>query len=87
MPGHDSKPSPGRHYDANNFPHLRPLTAPDPARVKDFHRRMVDIATLVTEIAVNPNATLPLIAEVQEAVRNAGYAIPVRESHLARYCR
>lgn len=76
-----------RHYDINNFPHSRPLTAPDPARVKDFHRRKVDIATLVTEIVVNPKATPPLIAEVQEGVRNAGYAIPVRESDLARYCR
>jgi hypothetical protein len=76
-----------RHYDINNFPHPRPLTAPEPARVKDYHRRKVDIAALVTEVVVNPKATPPLIADVVDAVNSAGLAIPVRESELARYSR
>ena len=76
-----------RHYDINNFPHPRPLTAPDPARVNDFHRRKVDISVLITEVVVNPKATPPLLDEVAQVVRNAGYAIPVNESVLARYSR
>jgi hypothetical protein len=76
-----------RNYDVNNFQKPRQFNSPDPARVKDFHRRKVAFDTLVTEMVVNPKATPPLIAEVPEAVRNAGYAIPVRESDLACYSR
>ena len=53
-----------RHYDIDNFPHPRPLTPPDPVRVKDYHRRKVDLAALVIEVVVNPKATPHLIAEV-----------------------
>lgn len=74
-----------RHYDISNFPHQRPLTAPDPARVRAFHRRKIDLSALVTEVVVNPKATLQLIAQVGELVNGAGHAIPVRESGLARY--
>jgi hypothetical protein len=74
-----------RHYDIDNFPHPRPLTAPDPARVKEYHRRKVDLSALVTEVVVNPKATPRLIAEVVEVVKNAGVAIPIRESGLARF--
>lgn len=74
-----------RQYDINNFPHQRPLTAPDPARVKDFHRRKIDISALVTEVVVNPKATPQLIAQVGEFVKSADHTIPVRESGLARY--
>jgi len=76
-----------RHFDINNFPHPRPLTAPDPARVMDFHRRKVEVSALITEVVVNPKATPPLVDEVQLVVRNAGHAIPVRESSLARYSK
>ena len=76
-----------RHYDINNFPHPRPLTPPDAARVNDFHRRKVDISALVTEVVVNPKATPPLLDEIAQLVRDAGHAIPVRESALARYSK
>jgi hypothetical protein len=74
-----------RHYDIDNFPHPRPLTPPDRARVKDHHRRRIDIAALMTVVVVNPKATPQLIAEVADLVKSAGYTIPVRESGLARY--
>jgi hypothetical protein len=61
-----------RHYDIDNVPPPRPLTPPDPTRVKDYHRRMVDIAVLVTEIVVNPKATSQMIARVGELVKSAG---------------
>ena len=76
-----------RHHDINNAPHPRPLTSPNPERVKDYHRRRVDISTLVTEVVVNPKASSLLIAEVSELVKDAGLAIPVRESALARYSK
>src|SRR5205085_11747290 len=58
-----------RHYDIDNFPHPRPLTPPDRARVKDHHRRKIDIAALVTEVVVNPKATPQLIAQVADLVK------------------
>lgn len=76
-----------RHYDIHNVPHPRPLTPPDPTRVKGYHRRRVDIAALVTEIVVNPKATSQMIARVGELVKSARYATPVRESGLARYSK
>ena len=76
-----------RHYDINNFPHPRPLSTPDPARVKNFHRRKVDLSTLITEVVVNPRATPPLLDEVMHVIRDAAHAIPVRESALARYSK
>jgi hypothetical protein len=54
-------------YDINNFPRPRPLTTPDPARVKEFHRRKVDFSALITEVVVNPKATPPLLDEVRPA--------------------
>jgi hypothetical protein len=76
-----------RHFDINNFPHDRPLTPPDPARVKDFQRRPVDIPALVIEVVTNPKATANFIAEVKQIIADAGYSIPVRESDLARYAK
>jgi hypothetical protein len=76
-----------RHYDINNFPHPRPLSTPDPARVRDFHRRKVDLCALITEVVVNPRATPPLLDEVVHVIRDAAHAIPVRESALARYSK
>lgn len=72
-----------RHFDAHNFPHPRPLTPPDSARVRPYHRRKVDISALVTEVVVNPKATPQLLDEVGALVRTAGHAIPVRMSVLA----
>jgi hypothetical protein len=76
-----------RHYDINNFPHPRPLSTPHPARVKDFHRRKVDLSALITEVVVNPKAMPSLLDEVRPVVRNAGHAIPVNESSLAPYSK
>lgn len=76
-----------RHYDIDNFPHPRPLTAPDAGRVKDFHRRKVDISALITEVVVNPKAAPPFLEEIAEFVTASGHTIPVRESALARYSR
>ena len=76
-----------RHYDINNYPHPRPLTSPDSERVKDYHRRKVDVSALMTEVVVNPKATPLLIVEVGELVKNAGLVIPIRESGLARYSK
>ena len=76
-----------RHYDINNFPHPRPLTAPDATRVKDFHRRRVDISALVAEVVVNPKTTPPLLDEIAQLVRDTGQVIPVRGLALARYSR
>jgi hypothetical protein len=76
-----------RHYDIDNFPHPRPLTPPDVARVKDFHRRKVDLSALVIEVVVNPKATPPLLDEVAHVVSDAGQPIPVKGSALARYSK
>jgi hypothetical protein len=74
-----------RHYDIDNFPHPRPLAGPDPKRVKDYHRRKIDLPRLVTGVVVNPKARPSLFAEVVEVVKNAGFTIPIRESELARF--
>ena len=55
--------------------------------MKDFHRGKIDISALVMEVVLNPKATPSLIADVAEFAKNAGYAIPVKESSLAKYSK
>jgi len=74
-----------RHYDIENFPHDGPLTPPPPDRVKDFHRRQVDLRTLVTHIVLSPWMTAVERTDVDGLLHDAGYAIPTRDSTLARH--
>lgn len=73
-----------RHFDENNFPHDHPLTPPPPDRVQDFHRRKVDLRSLLTGIVLGPLTTANMQASVQRMVRGNGYAIPIRPSELTR---
>jgi hypothetical protein len=74
-----------RHFDSENRAHSRPLTSPPPDRVLDAHRRRVDLQTLVTGIVVTPWASSTTFDEINQLVRNNGYAIPVHPSELTRY--
>jgi hypothetical protein len=73
-----------RHFDADNRPHERPLTPP-PETVPVGLRRKVDLRALVQKIVVTPQASADAIGKIEELVRTAGYAIPVRKSDLTRY--
>jgi len=73
-----------RHFDENNFPHDRPLTPPPAERVKDFHRRVVDLRALVTEIVLGPWTSAVTRASVERTLAESGYAVPVRTSDFAR---
>lgn len=74
-----------RHFDTENRPHSRPLTPPPPDRVLDAYRRRVDLQALVTEIVVTPWASSRTLDEINQLVKNIGYAIPVEPSELTRY--
>ncbi len=73
-----------RHYDENNRVHPVPLTPP-PDYVSKGERRKVDLEALVTEVVVSPWASSTTVDEIRQAVREAGYKIPVLQSKLARY--
>lgn len=73
-----------RHIDADNRIHPLPLTPPPPS-VLIGHGRKVDLRALVTGIVVSPRASPATFDEVNQLVRNSGYAIPVRHSDLTRY--
>ena len=73
-----------RHFDTDNRAHSRPLTPP-PDRVLKGHRRRVDLQALVTGIVVTPWASSTTFDEINQLVRNNGYAIPVQPSELTRY--
>jgi hypothetical protein len=73
-----------RHFDENNKAHPRPLTPP-PARVPGFHRRKVEIGSLITEVIVSPIASDSVLSEVELLVRKCGYSIKVRPSELTPY--
>lgn len=73
-----------RHFDENNFPHDRPLTPPPADRVRDFHRRVVDLRVLVTEIVLGPWTSADTRASVERTLGESGYAVPVRVSDLGR---
>jgi hypothetical protein len=74
-----------RHFDENNFPHDRPLTAPEPNRVPDGLRRTIDLRSLITEIQISPWASDNIRAEVERLVHGCGYSIPVCWSGLERF--
>ena len=74
-----------RHFDINNRAYDRPLTPPPPDRVKDFHRRSIDVQALVTGIVVSPYAAESRLAEVEKLIRSEGYTFPARRSDLARF--
>src|SRR6266700_747882 len=73
-----------RHIDSDNRPHSLPLTPP-PDRVLDGHRRKMDLQALVTEIIVSPWASSTAVDEVNQLMKEKGYAIPVQLSGLTRY--
>jgi hypothetical protein len=73
-----------RHIDADNRVHDRPLTPP-PDRVREGHRRKVDVQTLVTEIVVGPQASTSTLSKIQRMVKSKGYVIPVRASAITHF--
>jgi hypothetical protein len=74
-----------RHFDENNIPHDRPLTAPAPDRVPERLRRTVDLRSLITEIEVSPWASEGTLAKVGQLMRENRYLAPVRPSPLAPF--
>jgi hypothetical protein len=74
-----------RHFDENNFPHDTPVTPPPPDRVKEFHRRQIDVAAVVSEIVLSPWSSTEDLAFAKKLVTDAGLGIPVRCSDLARF--
>jgi hypothetical protein len=55
-----------RQFDANNFPHRRPL--PENPRhhwVHDFKRRWIDLPALIIGLVVSPGAPQALFDEVK----------------------
>jgi hypothetical protein len=74
-----------RHFDENNIPHDRPLTAPSPDRVPEGLRRTVDPRSLITEIEVSPWASEGTFAEVEQLTHEYVYSVPVHRSALAPF--
>ena len=74
-----------RHFDSDNRAHTRPLTPPPPDRVLNGHRRKVALKALVTRIVVTPWASSTTFDEIDQLIKNSGYAIPVLPSALTRY--
>jgi hypothetical protein len=73
-----------RHYDENNVAHPRPLTPP-PDRVPKFHRRKVDVRTLLLGVVVNPWCDEAFIPQVEELILQKSLSIPVRPSELSKW--
>lgn len=72
-----------RHFDANNFPHSRPL--PENSRhhwVHEFKRRRIDLKDLITGIVVSPWATKEVVEAVKLWVQVKNHLYEVRQSNL-----
>ena len=68
----------------DNRVHSRPLTPP-PDRVKDCHRRHVDLQALLTGVVVTPWAENDTVQSFRQLIAAGGYAFPVIPSELTRF--
>lgn len=73
-----------RHFDLTNRPHDRPINDPPPTLPEGI-RREIDVASLITEVAVSPFAPAGRMAEVRALLAAAGIPAGVRESPLTPY--
>jgi hypothetical protein len=73
-----------RHFDVNNRAHNRPLTPP-PGRVKNSHRRHVDLHSLLSGVVVTPWAETDTLRDFERLVSSSGHGFPVVPSELTRF--
>ena len=72
-----------RHFDANNYPHSRPLPEnPRPSWVHGYKRRRIDVTALVTGVVVSPLATDEVLGVVKHWVQVKKHSYDVRLSNL-----
>jgi hypothetical protein len=73
-----------RHFDADSWPHRRPLLEnPRHHWVSDYKRRRVDLNALLTKIVVAPGAPKQVFEEAELWVRTKGFSCTVQLSSLA----
>lgn len=75
-----------RHIDLENRAHPRPIYDP-PETLPEGVKRPIDLATLITEVVVTPNADAGMLAEVEALVQSANLKARVTPSSLTRYAR
>jgi hypothetical protein len=82
----DSGDSINRHVDIDNRVHSRPIYDPPPT-LPEGVKRPINLATLITEVVVTPNAATGMLEEVEGLVRAARLGAPVNASNLTEYAR
>ncbi len=73
------------HFDANNFPHRRPLPENEPYRhhwVHDHKRRRIDLEALIRGIVLSPHASEEAAAMTRQWMQARGLSEQVRWSDL-----
>jgi hypothetical protein len=82
----NSGDSVNRHFDIDNRPHPLPIYDP-PDSLPLGIKRDIDLATLINEVVVAPNAPTERLREVDALVQKVGLSVSVRPSGLAQYAR
>ena len=72
-----------RHFDANNWPHGRPLPEnPQHHWVHDFKKRRIDLKALINGVVVSPWASQEVIEAVETWVRIRQPQCEIRRSSV-----
>jgi hypothetical protein len=72
-----------RHFDANNFPHPRPLPENSPPSwLHCYKRRRIDLSALITGVVVSPFASDEVLGTAKHWVDVRKLSCEVRQSNL-----